>query len=517
VDHTDLLPLIPIAPHLSMDARERYGDDYVDGLYRAEVMEAENQTAREDEETSGEISNTHDATGGGMNVEALSIDNGINDRGEVDIDDSMAGQEEVGKNIVEYGGEVQNPGAQKDDEDAVAEKEEEVANVEIPEWTPKETFTALIAFFEASIRETLKPTNVDEHGIPTEIYETIISHVVDMQTYNACLKVSRRIRGLCLRRPQVLDNVRFLEPQACEEEPQACEEEHQPIFSAVEVSSNRRMDITIGWRRSPDSTTCQFIAGSEKERRAFVADEEIIFQGINVPSDWDWVDHSTVDNFRAASLPESTDKRWNTSISSWPITEESSTNDMKHFWLYVMKHFRLDIKLACHREWELPPNTKFFLATYEVENEDRKKRKWIHYLAVRVRRASKYWTCLWDDIVRETVTSLGSLDDTFPPRIAEIRGPQLLGAAHPFVLLAVGSEVRLFKWMPTLDGDPVMEDTEHRRLISDRLVELHPGQIFSTLHDEGRKPISEFLEQVKKYEGELIQMHKTEKVTKCEG
>jgi len=61
-----------------------------------------------------------------------------------------------------------------------------------------------------------------------------------------------------------------------------------------------------------------------------------------------------------------------------------------------------------------------------------------------------------------------------------------------------------------------MEDTTKQRPILNRLVELHPGQIFSTLHDEGRKPISEFLELVKKYEEELVQKHKDEKVTESE-
>lgn len=427
VDHTDLLPLIPIAPHLSMDARERCGGDYVDNLYKAEVMEAERQRAHEDGAIFGEISNTHNDTSGGMNVKTSSSNKGGGDEGARDIDDNMVGQEEVGKDIVEPRGEVQNPGAGNDGEDAIDGKEEEVANEEIPEWTPKETFTALVAFFEASIRETLKPTYVDEQGIPTEIYETILSHVGDIHTYNACLKVSRRIRSLCLRRPLVLDNVIFLEPQACEED-------HQPIFSAVEVSTNRHMDISIGWRRSPNSTTCQFIAGSQKNRRAFVADEEMIFEGLNVPSEWDWVDHTTDDRFRAASLPEPTDDRWNTSISNFPIREGSSTNDMRHFWLYVLTYLGLDLQPACHQEWELPPNTRFFLATYRVWNEN----KHLHYLVVRVKRASKYGTCLWDDIIQETVTSQGSLDDTFPPRIAKARGLLSLGAAHPFVLLAVG-------------------------------------------------------------------------------
>lgn len=500
VDHTNLLPLIPITIHLSMDARERYGCDYVDELYKAEVLEAENQMAHEDDQTPGGISSSRDGTGGGMDVETSTADESIVNIGEGEIDDSMAGQGGIGKDTVELGEEAQNPGVEKVDEEAIDKKEEKQASEKLPEWTPKETFTALIAFFDASIRETLKPTNVDEPGIPTEIYEMIISRVADMQTYNACLKVSRRIRSLCLQRPLVLDNVIFLEPGV---EPKDSEKATQPVFIAVEVSTNRRMEVSIGWSHTPNSTTCQFIAGSDKERRAFVVDEEITFEGLNVPSNWDWVDHTTEDRYRPASRPESSDSRWNKAFS--PITEYSSTNDMRHFWHYLLQSFQLDMGWiwSMHSEWELPPNTRFFLVTYKLWME----KKFFHYLAVRVKRACQYWTNLWDDIIQETVTCLESLDDTLPPSILEARGPLLLGAANPFVLLAVGTDVRLFRWLPTHDEDQVMGDGTEQLPTSYQLVELHPGQVFSTSHDEGRKPITEFLELVGNYGEELAEKY----------
>lgn len=105
------------------------------------------------------------------------------------------------------------------------------------------------------------------------------------------------------------------------------------------------------------------------------------------------------------------------------------------------------------------------------------------------------------------MTSLASLDDTFPPSIAEARGPLTLGAADPFVLLVVGIEVRLFRWMPNHDEDQVMQDTTTQTPSPRGLVELHPGQVFSPVQEEGRKPIGEFLEMVKKYEEELVQKH----------
>lgn len=154
LDRTELLPLITIKYHRSMNAVQRYGTKGVDEIYQATLQEAEEEAEEEAE------------------------------------------QED------------------EDEDEDTMDKREAAASETSQTWTPAETFTSLIALFEASTRQGLKPTNVEGHNIPNEVYEEILSYVSDMQTYNACLKASRRIRSLCHRRPLVMDNLKLFQVQS---------------------------------------------------------------------------------------------------------------------------------------------------------------------------------------------------------------------------------------------------------------------------------------------------------------
>lgn len=510
VDHTELLPLIPIALHLSLDARERYGSDYVNAIYSAEVEKTDKQNESENAETSSEGQNTQNDTGAQIGAEDSSSDKAIDDKNEQTVNTNAAMGNEGIKNSGDSG-EGKDPGGEKDDEIVTIQENEDEASVSATEWTAYETFKSLIAFFDASVRESLKPTNVDEKGIPTEIYETILSHVSDMQTYNACLKVSRRVRSLCLRRPLIMDNVVFLEPSSGGDEKQFS-------FTAVEVSVNRPMGVSVSWNpsswnRPTDCTACHIIVGSEKDRKTCV-EEVLVFKGLTVPSEWDCVDLTIGDRDRysqPASLPESTDKRWNLALERFPVTGASVSRDLEQFWTCVMRSFEVDLKNACYQDWELPPNTKWFLGTHLAGRKNYLNS--FHYMVLRMKRASKFSTSLWDEITSEVAASLESLDDSLRAKLPKPPLVQPVGADHPAVLLAVGIEVRLFKWMPTLDEDQVMGGAEKQ---TSRLVELQPGRVFSPLEEEGRKAITEFLEMAIKHRDERIQKYKDEQVTEAE-
>ena len=511
VHHTKLLPLIPIALHLSLDARERYGSHYIDDLYRAEVEKTDKQNESDNEETSSEKHNTHNDTGAQMSAENSSSDKAIDRKNKEAVDEIVVVEKERMGNSGDPGGEGKDPDCEKNDKDTIIQENEDEANNNPSEWTIYETFTSLIAFFEASVRESLKPTNVDGKGIPTEIYETILSHVSDMQTYNACLKVSRRVRSLCLRRPLIMDNVVLLELQSGGDK-------EQSTFTAVEVSANKQMEITLSWhsyRNRPHyETACYVIAGSERDRRTFI-DQEMTFEGLNVPSKWDSVEHTTENQYsRRASLPQSTDKRWNFSLQSFPIAKESSSRDLGQFWTYVLQKFKIEHSNACQQDWELPPNTKCFLGTYVDWSENYLGS--FHYLAVRLKRASKFRNSLWGDIASEVADSLESLDNTSVAIFPEPKLVQSVGVDHPFVLLAVGPEVRLYRWLPLLDGDQVMEGAEKQTTTASRLMELQPGKIFSPVEEEGRKAITEFLEMAIKHRDERVQKYEDEKVRESE-
>lgn len=63
-------------------------------------------------------------------------------------------------------------------------------------WTSNDTFFTLIQFFEATFRETLKPTDETGRQLPVEIFENTLGHVSNRQTYHACAKVSRTFREI---------------------------------------------------------------------------------------------------------------------------------------------------------------------------------------------------------------------------------------------------------------------------------------------------------------------------------
>ena len=202
VDHTEILPFIELAPHRSMDARERYGSAYVDELYEAVVTEQNDETEGGDGDPSVQISapttSSHDGSPDTVKQEISTFEEDGSDRKSVGADAMVDDGKEPKEENEDLGDGGENDGH---------------TTTNFSKWTKEDTFTSLIAFFEASIRESLKPTNEDGRGIPTEIYETILNHVSDMETFNACLKVSRQIRSLCLRRPLIMENVIFVEPR----------------------------------------------------------------------------------------------------------------------------------------------------------------------------------------------------------------------------------------------------------------------------------------------------------------
>lgn len=176
--HKNILSLLFIGPHFSMDARERYGGDHVDVLYQAEV-EKGNQTERKDRDASSESSKPHNDEGGQTSGRAI-LPVVINGERKVVNEGTLC--QEVAKISLEPVGEAKDSDHGDNNDDATGSGKDVETGDHALEWTPRETLTSLITFIEASIRETLKPTNVDGKGIPTEIYETILSHVSDMQT-----------------------------------------------------------------------------------------------------------------------------------------------------------------------------------------------------------------------------------------------------------------------------------------------------------------------------------------------
>ena len=291
VDHTELLPLILIDTHVSKDSRTRYGDQALDTFYNAMFT----QNSQEDDKSEE------------MDVDQLSQHSKQQDnRNDNDCDDDKDAineeqdpEEEVKDKSMEDGhAEEESETTDDSEEDAkmVDEgSEDEVALVQPPtqqvtDASMEKSFMALIQFFEATTLETLRPAQPNEARLPEEVCEMVLRNVSDIKTYNSCLKVSRRFRQICQRRPLIMDNVAFLEPSPDNPASLIAKEEDEvtqgsPDFLALEVSSDRQMKV---WLRSrgggSDALNCLIVAGNEFNRKTYVVDRAIVFSGLRVPA-----------------------------------------------------------------------------------------------------------------------------------------------------------------------------------------------------------------------------------------
>jgi len=175
----------------------------------------------------------------------------------------------------------------------------------------------------------------------------------------------------------------------------------------------------------------------------------------------------------------------------------SPVSEMELFWTSVLRLLNVSLKQALDLpDWELPPGTKHCLATYEGL-KDGKTWKSFQYLSVCMKRASRYWTKLWEDIAGEAAEYVESSDDHLislfthePPLTPPV------GADEQYVMLIVGLEARLYRWIRGSVDQDVENDWEQTSA-SKHSVNLHPGESFSPLQEPSRKMISEFLETVK--------------------
>lgn len=278
VDHTNLLPLIPIDTHLSKDPRARYGDEALDAFYDAKFSRKD-QEVEEPDKTDVEQLNQKSSQQDSKSIE----EEGMKDDGAESEDEEM---------------EEDSEGADENEKDGELDDEEsEDEMVLVPTTTPvtqasiKNSFMALIQLFEATTRENLRPSQPNEARLPEEICEMVLRNVSDTKTFNSCLKVSRRFRLICQRQPLVMDNVVFLEPLSTDTASLITKDEGKdkqghltPDFLAVEISSDQRMEVWLRPSSRGDGLKCLVVAGSEWNRKTYVAENGVEFGGLRVPA-----------------------------------------------------------------------------------------------------------------------------------------------------------------------------------------------------------------------------------------
>ena len=287
VDHTELLPLFLIVYHLSKGARARYGHEMVDSFYRDIIKRRTKKSEQPDVKEPSQNLRQQD----------------LRDDGDTECGKGADATEENGKRgdngavtdtEPEDGAAFRNT---ENEEEPTASDDKSIAEVErstrvpVTEVSLKTTFMALIQFFEAITLETLRPSKPNEARLPDEVCGMVLRNVSDMKTYNACLKVSRSFRLFCQGRPLVMDNIVFLEPLprkpalsvTQEKEKNTRDSQRPPDFLAVEVSSDRQMDVWLHLGRSNvEGLECFIVAGKELNRKTF-AIPSVTFQGLHVP------------------------------------------------------------------------------------------------------------------------------------------------------------------------------------------------------------------------------------------
>ena len=149
-------------------------------------------------------------------------------------------------------------------------------------------------------------------------------------------------------------------------------------------------------------------------------------------------------------------------------------------------------------DWTLPPNAKCYIGTQKSYTErGTNEMKIFHYSYLRVKRESKYCDTLWEDIILEATEHLNHTDDIHI-KYRDCPEGQVVGADDPYVLLAVGTVVRLFKWEQGFD-DSVDDGARRKKSPTSILRELHPGTTLNVCEKADREEIERFFDAAKQH------------------
>lgn len=267
-------------------------------------------------------------------------------------------------------------------------------------------------------------------------------------------------------------------------------------FRAVVLSSGQQMHITFGGQGGEEREVCRYLAGAQRNRKT--VSREFLIHGLKLPR---------VFKTRLPRSDNDCDADQRTVIPDWGPWGEAAVRShlnkanpdirtLKHFWkaatkLTVGYEFALtsnwrNIFHSRVADWLLPPNSRHYFISTDRYSDHIYCR---HYLMLMIKRGSRYWDCLWEDIIREAKEELVKVDNAEDfQRLDEdsheiVRTPRSVGAANPSVILTVGLEVRLFQWR---QRKALPDDHHHYDGI---LTETEPGKVLSILNVEDREAI----------------------------
>lgn len=360
----------------------------------------------------------------------------------------------------------------------------------VPDDVVETTFLRLVNFFDSTAITASIPVRLSACSIPAEILSIILGFVSDTKTFLACTNVSRVFRDLFKQRPLIMDNVILTAPS---------ESSTDMEFRATVLSSGQQMHISFSSNGRGDRDTYRYLIGSQSNRKT--ASRSFSIQGLRLAEPFKTPlprPYNDCDAEQFNLIPR--ESPWGKAVvRSYLSKADPDIRTLEDFWkaateLTVGDDFGLarDWHHIFHQrtyaDWLLPPNSqRYFISTDRYSNHIYYR----HYLMLMIKRGSKYWDCLWDDIIREAKEELVKVDNDNAEDFQHldengheiVRSVRSVGAVNPSVILTVGFEVRLFEWRQVED----LSDDRH--YYDGTLTETEPGKVFSVLNADDREAI----------------------------
>ena len=202
VQRTKIMPLFEIENHLSMAVEHRYAKKYLGRLAAKDEIFMKKEARKQRK----------------AQAESMLKNDGID---------------------FHYGGE--------DDEEVDSDGEEESAlRATKIEGDISSTFYALVHLFEAAACQPLPIVGTTHGLLPNEVYTEIVKHVLDRETRDSLMKVSRTFRQICQEDLLLTEDMIFTPSDAC----QSCDEagQYPKYFEKYDIASG--IHSHVGFKRA---------------------------------------------------------------------------------------------------------------------------------------------------------------------------------------------------------------------------------------------------------------------------
>ena len=210
IQRTNIMPLFKIENHLSMAVQHRYAKAYLGKLAAAKDKKFMKKEARKQRKAQAESMLKNDG---------VDLHYGDEDDSEVDLDD---------------------------DEMVSGGNEESALHATKIEGDTRSTFYALVHLFEAAACNPMSIAKTTDGLLPNEIYTEIVKHVLDTETRDSLMKVSRTFRRICQEDLLLTEDMIFTPSDAC----QGCDEaqQHSMRFEKYDIASG--VQSQVDWKRA---------------------------------------------------------------------------------------------------------------------------------------------------------------------------------------------------------------------------------------------------------------------------